>query len=230
MQAMDEALPEVKQAAEVLRRLEEQGLAEAAIAGGWTRSLVINSTTHDIDVSYVGPIHYEEAQSILTTVLNELQIDDSKWDIEGIWNAELAYGVKSIVENFLLRYLNSIDSIYLASDGKLHDPTRHGFEDAATKTLRINEYDLQGRTPGANDKVYVCLENCRRIAKFQWHLTERSEKRIKDGVACWDSLSENEKIYFLKRLDSKYEPKEIDEAKRVYSQYGWGFVFDKLNI
>jgi tRNA nucleotidyltransferase/poly(A) polymerase len=49
--------------------------------------------------------------------------------------------VKHTVDNFLLYYLNSIDSVYLTGDGKLHDPTGFGFEDAQTKTLRINDYD-----------------------------------------------------------------------------------------
>lgn len=159
---------DVQQAAQVLAALAHAGLREPAIAADWTRRLVAGGSTSDINASYVGDIPYSEAQDILQHTLNRLRPDTrDMWDVRGIWNAQQAYDVTRAVDDFLLYYLNSIDSLYLGADGRLHDPTGHGFDDADTKTLRINEYDHKnGRTPTASEEVNVCLENCRRIAKF----------------------------------------------------------------
>lgn len=222
-----ESLSEVRQAAKVLRGLETHGIKQPAIAAGWTRSLLTGAATKDIDVSYVGSVHYTEAQAILGQVLDEVNpTNKGIWDVKGIWNAELAYGVTRTVDNFLLYYLNSIDSVYLASDGKLHDPTGFGFDDARTQTLRINDYDLDGRTPTSSEEVNVCLENCRRLARFGWTPTERTVERIKAGVKSWDRLDPDEKAYFVSKLKTKYDQKERDSAQDVYDLYGWGFVFD----
>lgn len=218
---------DVRDAARVLSLLEARGLREASIAAGWTRSLLTGGETADIDVSYVGAIHYEEARVVLSRVLDEVNpANKSMWDVEGIWNAQLAYGVGSVVDNFLIYYLNSIDSVYLAADGKLHDPTGHGFEDARTKTLRINEYDLIDRTPTASEEVNVCLENCRRLAKFQWHPTSRTVERLKAGPMKWNELNGDEQNYFISKLGRKYSTKQRSAAKQVYDSYGWGFIFD----
>lgn len=222
-----EQLPEVKSAVNVLRLLESKGIKEAAIAAGWTRSLISGGTTSDIDVSYVGNIHYEDARIILSEVLNEVNPPNKQmWDVKGIWNAEIAYGVKHTVDNFLLYYLNSIDSVYLASDGRLHDTTGFGFQDAETKILRINDYDLIDRTTTASEEVNVCLENCRRLAKFGWTPTERTVERITNGAGRWNELSQDERSYFINKLKTKYSQSERSHAKVIYDLYGWGFIFD----
>lgn len=223
-----ERLPEVIEAAAVLRRLENYGIKEPAIAAGWTRSLLTDGTTNDIDVSYVGAVHYEDAQAILTQVLSDSEVSNrGMWDVKGIWNAQLAYGVEHTVDNFLLYYLNSIDSVYLASDGKLHDPTGYGFSDAQTKTLRVNDYDLDGgrvTTPAA--ETNVCLESCRRLAKFGWTATARTVERINEGSSRWNELTADERMYFVNKLKTKYHDNERIAAQRIYNKYGWGFIFD----
>lgn len=222
-----EALKEVKEAAAVLCFLEDNGIEEPAIAAGWTRSLLTGGTTADIDVSYVGPFHYEKAQEVLRQALDTINpTTKSMWDVKGIWNAQLAYGVQHTEDNFLLHYLNSIDSVYLAADGKLHDPTGYGFKDAQTKTLRINDYDLHNRTPTPSEEVNVCLENCRRIAKFGWTVTDRTIERITHGTNDWSKLSDEEKSYFINKLSKKYLEAERPAAKSIYDKYSWGFVFD----
>lgn len=222
-----ESLQAVKDAAKVLRALESHGIKEAAIAAGWTRSLLTDGTTSDIDVSYVGDIHYEQAQEILAQTLDEVSpANREMWDVKGIWNAQIAYGVKHTVDNFLLYYLNSIDSVYLASDGKLHDPTGFGFDDAQTKTLRINDYDLDGRSTTPSEEVNVCLENCRRLAKFGWVPTKRTIERLRAGAPRWNELNGDEVAYFVKKLGTKYSVSERENAKKIYNKYGWGFVFD----
>lgn len=223
-----EKLPEIIEAATILRRLDDYGIKEPAIAAGWTRSLLTDSTTSDIDVSYVGDVHYEEAQAILTRILNEINPrNKNMWDVKGIWNAQLAYGLKHTVDNFLLYYFNSIDSVYLASDGKLYDPTGYGFDDAQTKTLRINDYDLKnGRTTTAAEETNVCLESCRRLAKFGWSPTKRTVERITSSVPRWQELTDDEKNYFVNKLKTKYLDKERLGAKATYDLYGWGFIFD----
>ncbi|MFZ2544424.1 MAG: hypothetical protein WAW80_00370 [Candidatus Saccharimonadales bacterium] len=224
-----EGLPEVKQAAEVLHVLETKGINESAIAAGWTRSLLTGGSTNDIDVSYVGEVHYEQARAILEETLETVNpVNKDMWDVKGVWNAQLAYGVEHTVDNFLLYYLNSIDSVYLASDGRLHDPTGYGFEDAKTKTLRINDYDLIDHIPTPSEEVNVCLENCRRLAKFGWTPTERTVERIVGSVPNWNLLSEDEAAYFIKKLKTKYKENERAKARTIYDKYGWGFIFDLL--
>ena len=222
-----ESLPEVQASARVLAELETRGINEAAIAGGWTRTLVAGGDTKDIDISYIGSVHYEDAQGILAQVLEEINPPNrALWDVKGIWNAELADGIKHTVDNFLLYYLNSIDSIYLASDGKLHDPTGHGFLDAKMKVLRMNNYDIRKGAITASKEVYVCLENCRRMAKFGWTPTARTVERITGSVPRWSELSKDEMDYFVLRLRTKYSDQDRQSARAVYDVYGWGFVYD----
>ena len=222
-----EKSPEVQASAYVLRELEARGVNQASIAGGWTRALIADGETKDIDVSYVGDIHYQDAQKILARVLKEVNPPNiDMWDVKGIWNAEIAYGVENVVDNFLLYYLNSIDSVYLASDGKLHDPTGYGLRDAKTKTLRVNDYDLERRATTAPEEVNVCLENCRRLAKFGWIPTARSVERITAGVPRWAELNDDERNYFITKLRTKYTDRERSSVRTTYDLYGWGFVFD----
>lgn len=222
-----EQLPEVIEAVMVLHYLENHGIKEAAIASGWTRSLLGAGTTSDIDVSYVGDMHYEDAQAILRNALDEINPSNkATWDVKGIWNAQMAYGVERVVDNFLLYYLNSIDSVYLASDGTLHDPTGFGFDDARTKTLRINDYDIAGRATTPSEEVNVCLESCRRLAKFSWSPTDRTVERLHQGTVRWPELTSEEIHYFVNKLATKYKASERKAAQRVYAMYGWGFIFD----
>lgn len=224
-----EVLPVVQEAVSVLSALEQHGLVEPAIASGWTRAMLTDTTTSDIDVAYVGEVHYEDAQDILRSVLDELGIDPEPWDIEGIWNAQMSYGVEHTVDNYLRYYVDSIDSVYLASDGKLYDPTGYGFSDAETRTLRINEYDREkGRVPTPSEEVNVCLEGCRRITALGWRPTDDSRLRIVEGVKKWDELADEEKAYFVRKLSSKFKQPDRETAQISYDNYGWGFIFDLL--
>ena len=224
-----EAHPQIQSASAVLTGLEQRGLRQAAIASGWTRAFLTDTKPSDIDVSYVGTVHYLEARQHLKEVLAEQGVDPTDWDIEGIWNAELMYPeVKWIKQNFQRYYVSSIDSVYLAADGKLHDTTGYGFADAATKTLRLNDYPDPVYPYSLRDQVYFLLEGCRRIAKLGWFPTEESAYRIKEGIPLWSMLNEEDYAYFKRRVGKKYQVEERPEAKAIYEQYGWGFVFDML--
>lgn len=224
-----EQLPEVIEATSVLMSLEGKGLVEPAIASGWTRARLTDSTSNDIDVSYVGSIHYEEAQQLLRESLDELCYDPAPWDIDGIWNAQLAYGVEHTVENFLIYYVDSIDSVYLATDGRLHDPTGFGFQDAEARLLRINDYDRKhGLQQIAREEVNICLEGCRRISQLRWTPTDESTERIIEGIANWEMLTDDEKAYFYRKLASKFKEDERQDAQTSYATYGWGFIFNEL--
>jgi hypothetical protein len=220
-----EELPEVKEAAKVLAELEKRGIKEPAIGSGWTRGYLTGAPISDIDISYVGEVHYDQAQKILTSVLAELQLDPEPWDVEGIWNATLADGSLHTVEHYLKDYVCSIDTVYLAADGQLHDPTGHGFEDAQSKTLRLNDYRPldNGGTP--NQEVYICLEGCRRIAKFGWMPTTESRLRINEGAKLWSKLDTEGRAYFTNRLSKKFTASERVVVKPVYEGLGWGVVF-----
>ena len=217
---------EVREATLVLAELEASGLAEPAIASGWTRSLLTGTSTPDIDVSYVGNVHFEQAQVILINALKRIRPSNiNMWDVKGIWNAQTAYGVTHTVDNFLIYYVDSIDSVYLASDGRPHDPTGFGFEDANTKTLRINMYDIEKGTLADHEDINVCLEGCRRITKLGWDPTAESVERIVAGVEKWKRLTDDKKEYFTSKLAKKYRRDEIEYAQGIYEKYGWGFVF-----
>jgi hypothetical protein len=225
-----EALPVVQEATAVLVGLEERGLVEPAIASGWTRAMLTDTTSGDIDVAYVGDVHFEQAQQHLQDVLTELGVDAEPWDIEGIWNAQMSYDVERTVDNYLLYYVDSSDTVYLASDGKLHDPTGYGFSDAEARILRINKYDRKdGRKPSPYEEVNVCLEGCRRVAQLGWEATPESWQRITEGIIEWGKLSDEEKAYFTRKLASKYQPEKRSAAQITYSQFGWGFIFGHLN-
>ncbi len=222
-----EKLDVIKEATLVLAELEANGLLEPAIASGWTRSLLTDTTTPDIDVSYVGDTHYQQAQHILLHILDKIRPSNAAmWDVKGIWNAQLAYGLTHTVDNFLMYYVDSIDSVYLASDGKLHDPTGYGFKDAQTKTLRINMYDINRGLLADHEDVNVCLEGCRRIVKLGWQPTRESAKRITAGAEKWATLPQDKKDYFTGKLAKKYRRNEITKAQGIYQTYGWGFIFD----
>ncbi|HEV2412629.1 MAG TPA: hypothetical protein VGS28_02370 [Candidatus Saccharimonadales bacterium] len=222
-----EALPQVQQASRVLAELENQGLIEPAIASGWTRGFLTDTTPSDIDISYVGTVPHERAREYLRTILDEVK-PAGDWDVNGIWNAQQAYGLRHTVENYLRFYVCSIDTVYLAADGKLHDPTGYGFKDAMGRVLRLNTYDTEdGRMPTPAEDVYVCMEGCRRMAKLGWTPTSGSVERIKNGVRNWDRLSPSEQErQIVKKVIGKYSSKEFNRAKAVYAKYGWGFVFD----
>jgi hypothetical protein len=78
----------------------------------------------------------------------------------------------------------------------------------------------------SSEEVNVCLENCRRLAKFGWTPTERTVERITNSTPRWHELTNDEKNYFIAKLRTKYSDNERFGAKAIYDLYGWGFVFD----
>jgi hypothetical protein len=225
-----ENLIEVKNAVKVLKRLEEQGLEQPAIASGWIRGYLTNTTPTDIDIAYMGPIHFEDAQKILLKTIQELNLENMNWDLKGIWNSGLIdTQIKSTEHNYLIHYVSSIDTVYLASDGKLYDPTGFGFEDAENLTLRLNNFLENDYIYKPVNIVYLCLEGCRRIAKLNWKPTPKSIELIKYGIPFWEKLSPDKKTYFHeKKIKAKYKPEEIPEIKKVYEEFGWGSVFNSI--
>lgn len=216
-----ESNPEIIMATSVLKLLEERGLKDVGIASGWIRSFLTDSPRSDIDIAYVGDIHFEKAQVILDEILTELNLDKSLWDIKGIWNAQLENPQVTTTDmNYLLFYVSSIDSVGLKSDGKLHDITGHGFIDAKNKVLRMNDF-TKFNFPYTDGKiVYLCTEGCRRIAKFGWKPTKRSIELIRLGQKKWEKLADTNREYFIRRIKKKYTTEEHIEAKKVYSKYG----------
>jgi hypothetical protein len=222
-----ESKSEIIAAANVLKELEKRGLAQPAIASGWIRGFLTGTKPSDIDIAYVGDVHYDAAQKYLKEIISELHLEHMDWDVTGIWNAQMKNpSVTTTERNYLLFYVCSIDSVYLASDGKLHDATGFGFEDASNKILRMNDFTAMNFQFPNDEIVYFCLEGCRRIVQFKWTPTEHSVELIKSGTEKWLLLSDTEKQYFYKRLMKKYTEEEMLNAQKIYERYGWGFVFD----
>lgn len=224
-----ETKQEIQNATLVLKELENKSIKEPCIASSYTRGFLTGTKPSDIDIAYIGNIHYTVAQKYLSQVLKKLGINDQNWDVTGIWNAQIAHPeITSTEMNYLLFYVNSIDSIYLASDGKLHDPTGFGFQDSITKTLRMNDFTKMDFRYLNKDVVYLCLEGCRRIAKFNWNPTQESIELIKYGIPLWNKLENTEKEYFYnKKILSKYNFDQLSEVEKIYDKYGWGFVVRK---
>lgn len=217
----------IRTATEVLKRLEVIGLKEPAIAGGWIRGWLTGMTPTDIDVAYVGDIDFNKAQMYLVAILDQLGLDKSPWDIKGIWNAQMENSLITSTEmNYHLFYVDSIDSVCLKSDGKLHDITGHGFSDAQEKILRMNDFTKYNFPYSDSKIIWLCLEGIRRIAKFGWIPTERSGELIQIGLPKWKHLSSKSKEYFMRRMNEKYTPPEMQMVRDIYSNYGWDFILD----
>ncbi len=223
-----ESCEEIKNASLVLKKLEERGLKDTGIASGWIRSFLTGSPRTDIDIAYVGDVHFELAQGYLEEILSQLGLDKELWDIKGIWNAQIEYPqITSTEMNYLLFYVNSIDCVCLKSDGKLHDVTGNGFSDSQKKILRMNDFTKYDFPFTDSNIVYFCMEGCRRIAKFGWKPTKKSVKLIKTGLDNWKELSGDEKDYFItNKIKKKFSIDEREYAQKVYNEYGWGFLFD----
>lgn len=218
--------PQIKTAARVLKLLELKGLKQPAIASGYIRGFLTDTIPTDIDIAYVGDVHFEEAQKYLLEIITQLKLDPTPWDLKGIWNAQIECPeINTTEKNYLIFYVDSIDSVYLASDGKLHDPTGFGFDDAKTKTLRMTDFKSNGFNYSKSKIVYLCLEGCRRIANFGWKPTPKSVELIKSGIELWPQLSQQSKNYFYNRISKKYPPDQFSDAQKIYKEYGWDFIF-----
>jgi hypothetical protein len=226
-----EGNPEIVNAARVLAKLEAYGLKEPGIASGFVRSWIANTAKSDIDVAYVGDVPYHDAQQYLSAVLRELRLDKTRWDIKGIWNIQHQYPQITRTElNFKYLYVCSIDSVYLASDGRLHDTMGTGIEDARKRVLRMNDFRSFDFPYPDDEIVYLCIEGCRRIAKFGWTPTKRSVDLIASGREFWDRLPRKQQSDLLrKRIIAKYRPGQYAAAQQLYDRYGWGFLFSELS-
>jgi hypothetical protein len=223
-----EAKTEVKMATKVLIQLSKKGLNNPCIASGWIRGWITKTQPTDIDIQFSGPIPRIKAPKILEQTLTQLKLDKSNWDIKGIWNIQEWSGIENIEEYYRLFFVDSIDSIYLASDGKLHDPTGHGIADAANKILRMNDFAKATFPYRDEDIVYLCLRGCEKVARNHWKPTPNSIKLIEKETYRWEKLSpERQKFLVTDYLIGKFKPEKLGKAKKIYSKFGWGFVFPK---
>lgn len=224
-----ESKPEVKEVSRILQILGEKGIGDPVVAGGWIRHRLTGDRSSKIDLAYVGNKHFIHAQHILKDTLVSLNQDSEQWNIEGMWNVQLEYPeITNSKRNIQLFYVNSIDSVYLAIDGKLHDSTGHGFKDAQNRILRMNDYPNMGFRYSNFKVAYLCLEGCRRIAQFGWTPTTESIDLIRFGIENWNRISSYERYYFIKnKLYGKYTTEELEKVKPIYDKYGWGFVIDE---
>jgi hypothetical protein len=221
----------LKEAAHILFLLEQKGLKEVSIASGWTRKMLCKlDTVTDIDIAYVGTVHYEDAQKLLNEILEELKPENKKdWDVRGIWNAEMAMPhITTISDHYLRDYVCSIDSVYLASDGLLHDASGFGIADSRNGILRLHDYNKKRFKNTDRTIAYTCLEGIRRIALFGWKPTVRSAELIADGAKVWPGLTlEKKEDLYKKRLLKKFKVEDLVAFKPIYAKYGWGFLIDE---
>lgn len=214
--------PEVIAAAQVLARLEQLGLQEPAIASGWTRGWLMDYNRSDIDIAYVGDMPYQHAQQLFPQVITELGLEHMDWDAEGIWNAQQEDPViTSTARNYILYYVCSIDCVYLASDGQLHDLTGYGFTDAEQGILRMNDFTNMNFDYKPSKLVYLAMEGCRRMLKFGWRPTDESIDLIRLGASYWEMLQDHERQYFYRKLLKKYQPDELTALMPQFAQLGW---------
>lgn len=222
-----EEKPEVIEVTKVLRELEKQGLLEPSVASGWTRGWITGIPPSDIDIQYSGKISREDAQKILLETLETMKISKDNWDVAGMWNTERAKGMTP-AQYYLVFFVDSIDSCYLAADGRFHDPTGFGFEDARAKVLRMNDFKISSYPYTDEDIVYLCLRGCERIAKHGWIPTERSVELLSGAVSRWQNLAAARHEFLIRDyILAKHKRENFEKARNVYAKYGWGFVFDE---
>ncbi len=222
-----EQLEIIKKVAFVLKELENNGISQACVASGFTRSFLAKTPQSDIDIAYYSDVDYKKAREIFTKIIKNHNLTNLDWDFT-IYNVKQMNQLYNSVEDmYLALFVNSIDTVYLNSRGHLIDPTGYGFNDSINRILRMNNYLTNGYDYTDSSIVYVCIEGCRRIYKFNWKPTEESIKLIKYGAKYWDKLSNSDKSYFLnKRIKSKFNTSEYEKASKIYQEFGWGFLFD----
>lgn len=219
-----ESHPDIKSVVTVLRALETKGLENPTVASGFIRGFLVDTPPTDIDIKYTGTIKRAEAPQILRQTLTELLVDPSNYDIEGIWNFEEQLGITDTDAYLMFTYVTSIDSVYLAVDGGLHDPTGFGFEDAQTRRLRMNDFTKKQFKPYTDEEIcYLCLRGCERIARNGWLPDEHSIELITGHTAKWDNLPPDRQTFLAHDyIYSKFTTSQLSQARIIYQSFGWG--------
>ena len=125
----------------VLRALQQRGLAQPAVASGFTRTLLLGLPPTDIDIHYVGAVPTAVAIHWLAEILTECGLS-GEWDI---WNLqEHDARITTTTFGYLAHFVSTIDCVYLAPDGLLYDLTGRGAADAHARILSLTHLTVAG--------------------------------------------------------------------------------------
>lgn len=225
-----ESKPDVREVASVLQQLSLRGLEKPSVASGYVRGWITGTTPTDIDIQYAGKVPMKQAQRILIEVLDERGVDKTRYDLRGIWNVKEWRGVETPEQYYKLFFINSIDSVYLAADGKLHDTIGFGLSDAREGVLRMNDFTKAKFPYTDEDIVYLCMRGCERVARYGWKPTKQSADLICGETARWGKLSSDRQEFLVRDyILAKFPKVRLSFAQDIYEKFGWGFVFDHVS-
>jgi hypothetical protein len=211
--------------AAVLARLAARGLREPAVASGFTRCIVLGAPPTDIDIHYVGEVPTATAEGWLAEARVDLGLADGEWDI---WNfQEHDPLITTTAYGYHVHFVSTIDCIYLAADGALHDLTGRGVADARARRMHFSHLDVTDYPYTAGQLCYLYLEGCRRIAQYGLTSTAASAAALRENADLWARCPAPDQDYLRRRLRYKLTPDQRDAARTVYASFGWDAIFDE---
>jgi hypothetical protein len=217
------ARPDVIQIVEILHALEDRGLTTPAVASGFPRSLLLDAPPSDVDIHYTGVVPTVQAEEWLHAELAARKVFSTDWDI---WNfTEHDARITTIEFGYLAHFVSTIDCVYIAADGQLHDLTGRGVADAEARLLEFTHPYVQQYSWTPGQLCYLLLEGCRRIFLYGLTPTPEATRHLREGVVLWDAAIATDRTYLHKRLYHKLDALQREAARPIYEQYGWGAVF-----
>lgn len=211
--------------AAVLARLAAQGLRGPAVASGFTRGILLSAAPTDIDIHYVGDVPTATAERWLAAARTELGLAGGEWDI---WNfQEHDPLITTTAYGYHAHFVSTIDCVYLAADGALHDLTGRGAADAQAHVLHFSHLDVTDYPYTAGQLCYLYLEGCRRVFQYGLTPTAASAAALRANAGLWARCPAPDQAYLHRRLRKKLHPAQRDAARAIYASFGWDAIFDE---
>ena len=216
-------MPAMQQVAAILAGLRDRGLQEPAVASGFIRSHVMGVPPTDVDIHYVGTVPTKTAEQWLAELLTAGNITNRSWDI---WNfTEHDPRITTTEFGYRAHFVSTIDCIYLAPDGALHDLTNRGVVDARTHTLEFCHLGVTNYRFEIGQLCYIYLEGCRRMFLHDLHPTPTSALALRNSASLWQRCPAVDRAALHKRLHEKLDAAQRAAAQPIYASYGWDAIF-----
>jgi hypothetical protein len=217
---------ELQPIAAVLRALVARGLAQPAVASGFTRGIVLGAPPTDIDIHYVGAIPTATAEQWLAEIRADLGLTDGEWDI---WNfQEHDPRITTTAYGYRVHFVSTIDCICLLPDGTLCDVTGRGVADARARRMHLTHLAVTDYPYRIGQLCYLYLEGCRRMALYDLAPTEASAAALRADAHLWARCPEPDRGYLVRRLRTKLTPAQRVAARPIYAAFGWDGIFDEV--
>ncbi len=207
----------------VLTRLAARGLGDPAVASGFVRCHLLGVPPTDIDIHYVGVVPTATAEGWLRDAIAETGGADGEWDI---WNfTEHDPRITTTAYGYRAHFVSTIDCVYLAVDGMLHDLTGRGVADADQRTLEFTHLAVADYPYTPGQLCYLYLEGCRRMFLYGLSPTPASAQALHASAGLWRQAAPADRRYLRDRVRHKLTPAQCRAALPLYARYGWDAVF-----